>query len=197
MEKTLSKPAVSKFVDPVSFNKHIPNLSSIKPDLQTKDILNLLKHSGEILLPFGPIDTFSCTKLHGKGNSRVQIDAPTFVDSDGAYYTTDTILNYRQIEMFFEPISYGITAPGTYHMEFIIFIEEGLTVNFELTGAAGSDATILNSGPKTLTGSSRVSLLMQNVSPEQVIFGSIRQVGGGEWGWLSTQVGFPPIVSRF
>jgi hypothetical protein len=196
MKRRSSKPA-GKVVEPVPYDRRVTNFSKFKPDLTIKDFQKLLKPFGGIVVfPFAPIETLSCTKTIGKGRTNLTIIVPTIVQIDAAsprasFDRRSTPSRNPIIQMHFEPIAYGITAPATYVMEFTI---EAFGVStFNLDGFAGS-ATIVNKGSKTLNGPSKVSLIMQNVPPTQQTFGFLEQKTGGAWDWLSAQVRFPPLV---
>lgn len=196
MKKAFSKAASNKIRELEPFDKRSIDLTKFKPDLSAKDLKKLLGPGGGVVIfPFLPIETLSATKTIGRGRTNLTIIVPTIVQIDAA--TPSATFNKQSqsrnpvIQMHFEPSAYGITAVGTYIMEFTIQVFGQST--FNLSGFAGSGA-VLNGGTKVLNGQTRVSLVFQNVPASQQTFGFLEQTAGGAWNWFSTQVRFPDIV---
>jgi hypothetical protein len=196
MKKASSKAASNKVRELEPFDKRSIDLTKFKPDLSAKDLKKLLGPGGGVVIfPFLPIETLSATKTIGRGRTNLTIIVPTIVQIDAA--TPSATFNKQSqsrnpvIQMHFEPSAYGITAVGTYIMEFTIQVFGQST--FNLSGFAGSGA-VLNGGTKVLNGQTRVSLVFQNVPASQQTFGFLEQTAGGAWNWFSTQVRFPDIV---
>lgn len=196
MKKASSKAASNKVRELEPFDKRSIDLTKFKPDLSAKDLKKLLGPGGGVVIfPFLPIETLSATKTIGRGRTNLTIIVPTIVQIDAA--TPSATFNKQSqsrnpvIQMHFEPSAYGITAVGTYIMEFTIQVFGQST--FNLSGFAGSGA-VLNGGTKVLNGQTRVSLVFQNVPASQQTFGFLEQTAGAAWNWFSTQVRFPDIV---
>ena len=96
--------------------------------------------------------------------------------------------------MHFEPKAYGITAVSTYVMVFSIEVF-GQASTFNLSGFTGG-GTVANSGSRTLSGQTTVSLVLRNVPPSAQVWGAITQTAGGQWNWYSVQARFPALVIK-
>lgn len=197
MAKAQSKTA-RKVAEIEPFDKRKIDLTKSKPDLSAKEINKLLKPIGDIVaFPFLPIETLTPTKTVGLGRTNLTLIAPTVFQTDAALprATFDQRAQTRKpgAQMHFQPSGYGITAVGTYIMEWTIEALGQSTFNLQ-GGPIGT--TILNAGTKTLNGLARVSLVFKDLPPSSEGFGFLEQTAGGVWNWFSLRVRFPdPVIA--
>lgn len=198
MKKTPPKVAGKKTAEPAPFDKHAVNFSKFKPDIKEKDLKKLfLPPINEVIFPFAPIDTLSCTKTVGRGRTNVTIINSTIVQTDAlnpfaAFDLSVTKPHNPAISIHFDPAAYGIAYNATYFIEFMIEAFGQSTFDLEGFPLAGN---LLNTGTKILNGPSKVTLIIQNMPPT-VTYAYLEETNGRAWNWYSTRIRFPPLVIK-
>jgi hypothetical protein len=189
----------TKPVEPAPFDKRKVDLTKFKPDISAAEWKERFKRFGNFDLSaiwFQPIETLSCTKTVGSGETNLTIIMPTIVQVDAAtpyagFNRQTTPSRNPIIQMHFQPGAYGITSAATYVMAFALEVSGQST--FNLSGYAGS-GSVTGTGSRVLSGQVSVSLVFHNVPASQVMYGYVEQTAGAQWNWFSTRVSFPPLV---
>jgi hypothetical protein len=198
MQKNAASKAVesARRVVPVTDRK--VDFSQFKPDVSLKDLQKLL--GGKEVVFGASIATLSPATPHGRGGTSLILEMPIVVQYTGTPYVSfDQQLtpvppaNGRPtLLIYFEPFAYGITWVANYLFEFSIATAGAVTL--DVWGDAGPSATVLNGGSRVVNGSTILTVVLQNVPPNQPIYVSLEQTEGGFWEWFSTVVRFPPLV---
>jgi hypothetical protein len=194
MAKAPSK-AARKVTEIEPFDKRKVDLGKAKPELSAKKLQDLVKPP--ITFPFFVIERLTPTKTVGRGRTNLTLVAPTVFQTDATVPRASFDLRAQSrrpvAQMHFQPIGYGITAVGTYIMEFTI--ETFAQATFNLQGGP-FNVSISNAGTKTLNGLTSVALVFNNLSPSAEVFGFLEQTSGAQWNWFSISVRFPdPVLS--
>ena len=181
---------------PFPLDEETIKFPSFKAELSEIDIAKLtLRGTGIVVIPFGPIDSLSPIKMVGRGETNITLIWPSIVQTDAnppyARFEMAQTPQHGAVSMHFVPNAYGITSPATYIMEFNIHSYGGSTLT--LLGYVGS-GTLSNTGTKVINGPVTLQLVMHNVEPGQVTWGSIQQTAGAPWIWYSTGIRYPYIV---
>jgi hypothetical protein len=204
-QKPSRKPA--KPTEPEPFNKRKVNPAKFPSDLPLKDLKELFEPvSGWRNVGFFvfPIEILSPVKTVGRGRTNLTLIRPTIVQVDAdtgngakpyaGFDRRESPTRNPAVSMHFEPKAYGITAVSTYVMVFSIEVI-GQASTFDLSGFAGG-GTVANSGSRTLSGQTTVSLVLRNVPPSAEVWGAITQKAGGQWNWYTVQARYPALVVK-
>ena len=199
-KKPSKKPA--KPTEPEPFNKRKVNPAKFPSDLPLKNLKDLFEPvSGwrNVGLFIFPIETLSPAKTVGRGRTNLTLIRPTIVQVDATtpyagFDRRESPNRDPAVSMHFEPKAYGITAVSTYVMVFSIEVF-GQASTFNLSGFAGG-GTVANSGSRTLSGQTTVSLVLRNVPPSAEVWGALTQTGGGQWNWYTVQARYPALVIK-
>lgn len=199
-KKPSKRPA--KPTEPEPFNKRKVNPDRFPSDLPLKDLKDLLKPVSDcrnVGLFMFPIETLSPAKTFGRGRTNLTLIRPTLVQLDATtpyaqFDRRESPTRDYAVSVHFEPKAYGITAVSTYVMVFSIEVF-GQAATFNLAGYAGG-GTVANSGSRTLSGQTTVSLVLRNVPPSAQVWGAITQTAGGQWNWYSVQARYPALVIK-
>jgi hypothetical protein len=176
------------------------DFTKFKQEPSAEELTKLIGPGG---VRFFIIETISPNKTLGRGETSLTLYYADFVQAGNSPYHGGYAHFHAQgsgVQTFFEPIAYGITSVATYIMEFTINVQTGggPQVTFELKGDAGG-GLLLNAGTKVLSsGPTKISLVFQDLPPQQVVSGFLQQNSEdeGEWSWFSTQIRFPDLVLK-
>ena len=200
--KSKSTRAEKLIPEPEPFSKRKLNPDRFPSDLLLKDLKNPFKpviDLGNVELFVFPIETLSPAKTFGRGRTNLTLIRPTIVQLDAVtpyagFDRRESPTRNPAVSMHFEPKAYGITAVSTSVMVFAIEVF-GQAATYNLSGFAGG-GTVANSGSKTLSGQTKVSLVLRNVPPLAQVWGAITQTAGGLWNWYFVQARYPSLVVK-
>jgi hypothetical protein len=199
-KRTPARPA--KPTEPEPFSKRKVNPDRFPSDLPLKywkDLFLPVSALRNVGLFIFPIETLSPAKTVGRGRTNLTLIRPTIVQLDAAtpyagFDRRESPNRNPAVSVHFEPKAYGITAVSTYVMVFSIEVF-GQAATFNLSGFAGG-GTVANSGSRTVSGQTKVSLVLRNVPPSAQVWGAITQTAGGQWNWYSVQARYPALVVK-
>jgi hypothetical protein len=196
-----SKPDKTPIHEIDRFNSSRVLIAGFKPQLNPEELRQLIVGGGlKVNLPtaFQPIETLNLVRTRGLGRTNLTlVQVNTFqVDATTPRASFSSPVSGQRkpvVQMHFEPGAYGVTAVGSYFMEFAIdFQTASGSGSFTLGG--GGPGTLANPGTVHLEGSRRITLVFNNVPPTAQIFGFIQQESGDPWEWFSVSASFPPPV---
>ena len=104
----------------------------------------------------------------------------------------DTPARKPGVQVAFTASAYGITTPGTY--VFTFFVDSGASVTLRASGLQLPGLQLSGTGDFAGSGARTITLVYKNLAANQRVFVGLEQQAGGQWSWVRTKIGFPPLV---